>query len=131
LERFINITVDNHIILAYPKKEIRKYIWISEIEELEVGSTPKMFFMRKAISVNLIKQVNEKTKDNISPYSQARCFYCQLMPPRIEKNDFFISPLFAILKLLRQENIMYSYANLLRLLKQVLMKTWGVGAGRW
>ena len=24
---------------------------------------------------------------------------------------------------------MYSYANLLRLLKQVLMKTWGVGAG--
>ena len=45
------------------------------------------------------------------------------MPPRIEKNDFFISPLFAILKLLRQENIMYSYANLFRQPKQVLMKT--------
>ena len=48
-----------------------------------------MFFTWKAIMVNLLKQSKWKTKDSLSPYSQVRCFYCRLMPPRIEIIIFY------------------------------------------
>ena len=38
---------------------------------------------------NLLKQSKWKTKDSLSPYSQVRCFYCRLMPPRIEIIIFY------------------------------------------